>query len=103
MKFTCVVDEIKDVEFSKQLVIETLSDALEMVMSKSGVDASTSRSECKDFEDAYHVGQIHIILSIMSTLLFAFEDEKDRENIIKLKKHLDIEIAKAEASQETKQ
>ena len=103
MKFTCVVDEIKDVEFSKQLVLETLNDTLEKIILNSGVDASTSRSECKDFEDAYHVGQIHIILSIMSAFIFAFEDEKDREDIIKLKKTLEIEIAKAEAVKETKQ
>lgn len=97
------VDKIECVEFSKDFVISTLHCALQTVMTESGLSADVSRGQCRDFEDAYHVGQIHILLTVMAAIIFSFENESDKKEVNDLKKMLEIEFAKAQAATETKQ
>lgn len=89
--------------FSKDFIIEVIQETIAEIVSMTGVNPNTKRSECSDFEDAYHVGQIHSLIALIGIFTLAPDSENQYKDLEEVKREVEIYLAQQEAKGETKQ
>ena len=96
------VSELDDNQFI-EILSQAISALIEGISEHSGVTGKTSSAECKDFGDAYSVGQIHALTSVMSLISLASFCENFDGNDKEFAERIKILQAEAESLSETKQ